>query len=207
MLKPTTCKNCWLLNLFSAKDRLGNRRTVLLKNQTKEFKGGQCLIKTGEVVKGFYCIKEGRVKVFNSGKRKREFILWIAEQGELLCVNSIINNEKSVFSATAIDNVTTCFFGTSHMQSILQKEPLIFNWLMQKLCNKLDFIENRITSISTRNTKERCAEMLHAIAGKKSNGSKIELSLNYSISDLASLTGTTKNYIYKIVCVLNQVQL
>ena len=76
---------------------------------------------------------------------------------------------------------------------------MIFIQLMKKLCDKLNLIEQRITSISRKSIRELCAETLVTIAVQNSSKKKNNLNINYSINDLACLVGTTKNYLYKVL--------
>lgn len=192
------CANCWL-NDFSGSKSQSPQRDIASNKQEKEYNKGEYLVKTGDRVSGIYCIKDGIVKVSKKGKRKKEFILWIARSGDVVGLNSFINDEFFSFSASALNKVNACFVQASDLKIILNKKPIVFVQLMRNLCSKLDFVEQRITSISRKSIKEQCAEILISIATQKQSENNKNMHINYSINDLACLVGTTKNYMYKVL--------
>jgi len=125
--------------------------------------------------------------------------MWIARQGDIIGINSFINDEAYSFSAAAIGEVSACFIPSSDLKIILDKEPVLFMQLMRNLCDKLNFVDHRITSISRKSIREQCAELLISIAEQNSLETDKKFTINYSVNDLAHLVGTTKNYLYKIL--------
>ncbi|MBI2272054.1 MAG: Crp/Fnr family transcriptional regulator [Bacteroidetes bacterium] len=192
------CANCWLSNFSGLKSRL-SQSEIATNKQEKEYNKGEYLVKTGDQVSGVYCIKSGIVKVSKKGNRKREFILWTARSGDVVGLNSFINDKTFSFSASAMNKVNACFIPASDLKLLLNNKPMVFVQLMQKLCVKLDFVEQRITSISRKSIKEQCAEILISIASQKQSENDKNMYINYSINDLACLVGTTKNYMYKVL--------
>ena len=192
------CDNCWISN-FSKFKNPTSKEQIIKSLQEKKFPKKEYLMESGDSANGIYCIKEGTVKVSKKGTRNKELTLWIAGPGDVVGLNSFINNEPFSFSASAVNPVTACFILASDLRILLNKEPMIFIQLMKKLCDKLNIIEQRITSISRKNIREVCAEMLISIAVQNKSENKKSAVINYSINDLACLVGTTKNYLYKIL--------
>jgi len=194
------CDNCWL-NKFSTNKNWPPESddTSLWRKEALEYDKGTCLIKSGDKVAGIYCIRNGLVKISKKGKRNKEFILWIASQNDIIGLNSFINDDVYSFSATTINKIKACFIPVSDLKILLGKEPMIFVQLMRKLCKKLDFVEHRITSLSGKSIRAQCAEILISIATKNNPESDKTLQINYSVRDIASLIGTTRNYLYKIL--------
>lgn len=203
-VNTVNCESCWLNNFSAFKNCPSQIRNDILENtQSRIYNKGEYLMKNGEAVSGVFCIQEGIVKVTKNGNRNKEYILWIAGKGDIVGLNSFIDDEPFSFSASAIDHVTACFIPAFDLKILLQKEPVIFVQLMKSLCEKLNFIEQRITSLSGKKIKEQCAEMLISIASQSNSENDKRLYINYSINDLASLIGTTKNYLYKILLEFN----
>lgn len=148
---------------------------------------------------GVFCIQSGAVKISKKGPKNKEFILWIAGTGDMVGLDSLIDDEPFSYSASAIGEVTSCFILTSDLKTVLQKEPVVSVELMKNLCNKLNFIEQRITSISRKKIRAQCAEMLISITTKGGVTNDKNLYINYSVKDLANLIGTNKTYLYKIL--------
>ncbi len=195
-----SCENCWLNSFATFKNySLQHMVEKFLDRKTIEYKKGEYLVKSGDCLTGVYCIKKGSVKISQKGTRKKEFILWIAGAGDTVGLNSFINDDVFSFSASAREPVSTCFLPAPGLKILLNKEPQVFVQLMKKVCDKLDFVEQRIASISRKNIREQCAEILVFAAKQISSESSSETCINYTVTDLASLVGTTRDYMYKIL--------
>lgn len=195
----STCAKCWLNNFSGFRDcSVEVQEEIVKSTQVQKFSKGTFLAQAGDIPAGVFCIEEGIVKVSKKGKRNKEFILWIAGTGDIVGLNSFINEEPFSFSASAISDVTACFIPSACLKDLFYKEPTIFVQLMKSLCQKLNFIEQRITSISRKNIREQCAEIIISLAAKNNSPAEKNI-IDYSIQDLASLIGTTKNYLYKIL--------
>ena len=194
------CENCWLCKYPTSKNSASSVASeVNIKNYSKEFNKGDCLVKNGDPVSGIYCIQKGNVKISKKRKENKEFILWIASAGDIIGLNSYINHEAYSFTATALDKMSTCFISSSELKTLLSKEPMLLIELTRRLCKKLNFVEHRITSLSTQSIRGQCAEILISIATDNVSGNDKTHYINYSVRDLASLVGTTQNYLYKIL--------
>ena len=160
-INTDSCGNCWINNFSAFKNCAPEIRNQILKNtQTKKYTKGDILIKEGDVG-GVFCIQSGIVKVSKKGKKNKEFILWLAGTGDLVGLDSLVNNEPSSFSASAINEVIACSILASDLKIILQKDPVVSVQLMKNLCDKLNFIEQRITSISRKKNKRTMCRNAH----------------------------------------------
>jgi CRP/FNR family transcriptional regulator len=136
--------------------------------------------------------------VARKGKESHEFIPWIANPGDILGLSAIISEDIFTFTASAISQVSACYIPANVLQELLVNEPEAFIKLLSRVCERLNSLEDRIASLSTRKKREVLAEVLIAITSLSeslSDGSAV----NCSIKDLASLTGTSKNYMNKIL--------
>ena len=195
-----SCSECSLKNFSVFKDCSEDLLNKVFSHKRPEnlFKG-DFLIKQDEEFKGVFCIQQGVVKVTRSGKKHKGFILRFARPGDVIGLDSFINNENYSYSARAVDNVCTCFIPAADFQSILSKDPALSIGLMKDLCEKINFIEDRITSMARKKIREQFAEMLISLAVKNKKSSEEVVAINYSVKDLANIIGTTKNYLYKIL--------
>ncbi len=193
-------ENCWLNNFSAFKNCSPELKDQLLSNsQKRTYSKGEVLIKTGEQEEGLFCIQSGIVKISQKGKNNKDFILSLAMSGDLLGLNALTETEPCAFSASATNDVIACYVPTADVKLILQKDPDVSLQLMQNICSKLDFIEQRIISISKKNIREQCAEILITIANEMLLENEPTLPINYSLKDLASFIGTTTSYLHKIL--------
>lgn len=198
--EPENAENIWL-NYFSAfrNCSIEVRGRILKNSQLKKFNRGDNIIKSGDQVGGIYCIQSGIVKVSRIVDIDKEFILWIAEMGDMLGLNSLIDDEPFSFFATALDQVTAYFIPASELKIILENEPVVTVQLMKNICDKLNSIDERLTSISRKKIREHCAEMLISISTISHSENDNNRYINYSIKDLAAIIGTSKSYLYKVL--------
>ena len=199
------CIQCSLREFSVFKDCPENLlNEVFTHKSLKKFSKGEFLINRNDEFKGVFCIQQGVVKVCKMGNANKEFILWFARPGDIIGLDSFINNEDYSFSASAIDEVLVCFIPSVDFKFILNKDPAISIGLMKDLCVKINFIEDRITSISRKKIREQFAEMLISLSIKNKKTLENTIPVNYSVKDLANIIGTTKNYLYKILSDLSE---
>jgi CRP/FNR family transcriptional regulator len=169
----------------------------------KQYRKNETIVRQNDPFKGVFCIQEGAVKVSTLGNKNKEFILWFARPGDIIGLDSLMSSENYSFNALAIEPVSACFIPAGDFKELIAKKPEISRKLMKDMCEKINAIEDRITSISMKKIKEQFAEMLIAIATKNKKSIGGTIPINYSIKDLANIIGTTNNYLYKILSEFN----
>lgn len=157
------------------------------------------LTREGEEFKGVFCIQKGVVKISKKGKLNKEFILWFAKPGDIIGLDSFINKECYNYSSSAVDDVDACFIPAKDFTTIIKRDPTVSIKLMKTLCEKISFIEDRITSIAQKKIREQFAEMLLLLAMRDNKTPENSVAINFTIKDLANAIGTTTNYLYKIL--------
>lgn len=199
LFMESTCKDCWLKNYSGYLNNSAIDKDQLLTNKIVSFKKGEHLIKSDDSITSLYCIKEGTVKIYNKRINSKEFVLWLANRGEIVGLNSFINNEAFSFSAVAVNNVTACQFSISQMNMFLNRNPSVTESLMQNICSRIDFMESRIASFSNKSKREQLTDFL-LLMTKQNNNEKDEFaSLNYSVADIGNLIGISRSYLNKIL--------
>ena len=203
-LKTPNCNQCWLRDFSVFKDCPKELLNDLFANKKfKRFKKNDIILKQNEAAQGVYCVQEGVVKVSTYGNINKEFILWFARPGDIIGIDSCVSNENYSCTALAVEPVNACFIPTSDFKELISREPVVSRKLMKDMCEKINFIEDRITSISRKKIREQFAEMLISMSMKNKDAVVDNPPINYSIKDLANIIGTTKNYLYKILSDFN----
>lgn len=193
------CNECVLKEISIFKNCKKSETDNLLSDKTiYEFQQNETIIKQNTPFKNVICIQEGVIKVFKTNKKKDELIFWFALPGDLLGLDAFINKENYSFSAIAIEPVHACLISEQDLNNIIENKPDISIELMKNLCEKIEFMEKRVTSIAQKEVKGQLAEILLLLSKKNKITNKI-VQINYTIKDLANIIGTTKNYIYKIL--------
>ena len=198
VVKKTICKNCWLKQCAGECSSIHDRKKWL-KNKIVRFRKGDDLINSDINISGLYCIKDGFVKIYKKGLNDKEFIIWIATRGEIVGLDSFLNNEQFAFSAKALNDVTTCHISTSEMECFLNRKPLIINELMRNLCNKIDLLEKRIVFTSKRKKKDQIADFLLLLSKQTKEKTNNQLNQKHSIPDIIKMMGISQSYYKKIL--------
>jgi len=193
------CINCWLHSFSANKPFCSPLSPDAISKRRREYSKGEMVIRTGEPAKGIFCIQQGSVKVARRGKESTEFIPWIANPGDLLGLSAIISEDSFTFSASAVSHVTACFIPAPILKQMLLTEPEAFMKILKKVCENLNLLEDRIASLSSRKKTEVLAEVLLSISSKSAPLIKDSQAVGCTIRDLAGLTGTSKNYLNKIL--------
>ena len=70
---------------------------------------------------------------------------------------------------------------------------------MQSLCTRINRIENQISSRSEKSANQRFAELLTFLANDYGLSEDKMLNIDLTLDELASLAGTSRNYLAKII--------
>ncbi len=194
------CNQCWLKKFSVFKDCPKELLDGMFANkQFRQYEKNEMIVRQNDAFQGVFCIQEGVVKVSTFGERNKEFILWFARPGDIIGIYSFVNSENYYFNALAVEPVKVCFIPTNDFKDLIKKEPVVSRKLMKDMCDKISFIEDRITSISRKKIREQFAEILISMSMKNKSAATGKMPINYSIKDLADIIGTTKSYLYKIL--------
>lgn len=198
--KGSSCRQCSLKKCSAfqdCSDELLNE--IFTHKQIRQYRKNETVIRQSDAFEGVFCIQDGTVKVSSFGNKNKEFILWFARPGAIIGMDSFVNNTNHLFAATSITPVSACFIPDSDIKRLMEKEPSIAKRLIKILCEEINSIEGRISSVSQKSIREQFAEMLISIASKNNTSPGMNLPISYSIKDLANTIGTTNNYLYKII--------
>ena len=203
-LKTHNCNQCWLKDFSVFKDCPKELLDELFAHkQLRQFKKNEMLFRKNDPFQGVFCIQEGVITVSTSRNNNKEFILWFARPGDIVGIDSFVSCENYSFNALAVESVSTCFIPASDFNALISKNPVVSRKLMKDMCEKINFIEDRITSMSRKKIREQFAEMLISMSMKNKNAIAGNMPINHSIKDLANIIGTTKYYLYKILSDFN----
>lgn len=100
-------------------------------------------------------------------------------------------------TAIAVTPVVACAIQVEYLENVLNTDPEASLILMQGLCQKLNFLEHRIASISKK-TSQRTVGRNACVCCRNRAKNKPQM-VNYALHDLASLLGTNKHYLYKVL--------
>jgi CRP/FNR family transcriptional regulator len=152
-----------------------------------------------EKAKGIYFIINGKVKIIKKENQPYPAILYLVKPGDILGMHALIDNHPHTNSAVALVDTDVCFIPADEFLSIVAGNNKNMLVVMQHLCSRIDHIENKINSRTDKSASERFAELLLLLIDTYGTTDKNTIKVELNIEELASLTGTSKGYLSKII--------
>jgi len=186
------CEQC-IVREFSSLRAL-TREELLTISETKTsvvIKKGELLFEEDENLNGVYCIKEGSCKLTKLNSNGKDSILKLVSQGELLGQRSMISEESSNLSATALEDMKVCFIPKTDIMKYFSNNNAFSLLITKDICNHLKDADEVLANHTHRTVKERLAMVLlhlNDFSGIDSETGALKLQL--SREDLANMVGT-----------------
>jgi CRP/FNR family transcriptional regulator len=157
------------------------------------YRKGQILHYEGNPAAGVDCIRAGRVKVYRSAPRDRQHILRIAEEGDVLGLESILTGDNHASTAEMIDEGTICHLDREAFLAALESNPAALRAVTDMLAEQLLRSEAERAELAGGSVRERMASTLLDLARRYGVQTKagVRIDLTLSREDLAEMIGTT----------------
>ncbi|WP_317899908.1 Crp/Fnr family transcriptional regulator [Aurantibacillus circumpalustris] len=165
---------------------LNNAALIRLKKKS-------ILYAEGEIPKGVYVIKSGKVKVSQLNVNGAVQIFFIYSSGDLFGHRPILCDGKHPVTAVALEDSELLFIEKDHFQNVLRNSNQLSTIFLQSVSHEFTVLVNRINIFAQRSIKERLAYFLLVLNDKyklpEQSNEQAEIKVNRS--DLASCTGTS----------------
>ncbi len=124
------------------------------------FKTHQVLFEQDQELLGLYTVSDGLVKLETVHQNGQLHTLRYVGPGQAIGFNSIINSDKSHFSAITLQPTTVCFIPKATILESLKLYPELGLSLLKTLTQDLKLAENKWTDQLTKDVSIRVAEAL-----------------------------------------------
>jgi len=161
------------------------------------FKKGQEIFSEGEDGTGFYVVVSGRVKIYKVSWEGREQILHIFGPGEPFGEVPVFTGQKFPASATAIEESRIFFFPKESFVNLIRREPELALGMLAVLSMRLRRFTQLVEELSLKEVPGRLAAYLLYLSKRNSNS--LELELDISKTQLASILGTIPETLSRIL--------
>ncbi len=160
-------------------------------------KKGTSIYTEGSPINGVYLLINGSFKIVKKKKNYDSFVLWYAEEGDLVGLYSFFNNQKHNFDVTASENSKYIQISNTDFKTLLNTDPKIKKQLLTVLCSRIDYIEKRLSKMQKK-TASRLADAI-LFYGNKVKEKENSYTFSYDPEELASIVGTTQSYLKKLL--------
>lgn len=152
-----------------------------------------------EKPRGIYFIIAGKVKIIKKESQPYPAILYLVKPGDILGMHAVIDDHGHTNSAVALVDTLVCFIPAKEFLEIIAGSSKNMLVVMQHLCSRIDHIENKINSTTDKSASQRFAELLLLLADTYGVTDKNTIKVELNIDELASLSGTSRGYLSKII--------
>jgi CRP-like cAMP-binding protein len=175
---------------------------MLTANMSEErYPKGQNIFREGGYPTGIFFIKEGKVKKYKVDKEGREQIIYVANSGELIGYHALLAEERYPDAAATLEESKIAFIPKEDFLEVLNTSKILSQRLLKMLSHEFSVFANSLTLFAQRSVRERFAMQLVLMREKyKENFTPgMEVEINMSREDLASLVGTVRENILRIL--------
>jgi len=164
------------------------------------YKKGQIIFNIGAYPHGLYCVKEGKIKVFQIGDEGKEQIVRLVKEGDIMGYRSLLGGDKYSASAEVIEDARVCHIPKQTFFSLLKNNGNLSMEIMKLLSSDLGNAEHRMTKLAQKPVRERVAEALLYLKetyGYENDGTTIGVVL--SREDIANIVGTATETVIRLL--------
>lgn len=175
---------------------------MLTANMTTQvYNKGEIIFREGAYATGIFFIQEGKAKKYKVDKDGKEQIIYVANTGEIMGYHALLAEERYPDSAAVLEDSKIAFIPKEDFSGVLEDSKVLPQLLLKTLSHEFFVLANSIALFGQRSVRERFAMQLVLMREKyKENfmpGMAVEI--NMSREDLASLVGTTRENILRIL--------
>ncbi len=202
------CKGKYCAQKISIFEKLDD---VELKDLTskiinKKYSKNEIIFFEGDSPSKLFLINTGRVKVYKHTKDGKEQILYILSEGDFVGDASIFTDENMKYNAETIEETSICELSKQDFKEIIQQNPNIAIKVLKTAYERIDRLQELITSLSTKDIESRIAGLLLGFikdfGSPKMDG--IEMEIPFSREDLANYIGVTRETISRKLSLMQE---
>ena len=194
------CESCIVREFNSFKSLTTEEvRRVSACKTGKTYKKGHVIFDEGDTLNGVYCIKDGVCKLSKLSENGKDQTVKLVIHGGLLGKRSLITNEVSSLTATALTDMEMCFVPKAEVIEDLQKNNKFTMDVLKTMTEDLKESEHSIVNMAQKPVKKRMAEALLYIRNNFGVDNEGYLNIVISREDYASIVGTATESAIRIL--------
>ncbi|MEP3374296.1 MAG: Crp/Fnr family transcriptional regulator [Maribacter dokdonensis] len=194
------CENC-IIRQFNSLRALSKEELKKVSNAkiSKKIKKGDALFSEGQKLDGVYCVRNGVSKLSKLSSNGKEQIVKLTNRGEIMGQRSVIAEDYTNLSATAINDMEVCFIPKEIITTTLNTNPYFSLEVLRHMAHDLKEADDVIVNMSQKTVKQRLAEALLYLRqnyGEDENGF---LLITLSRDDYANIVGAATESLIRML--------
>ncbi len=194
-MRKITCENCAIRSVSVVADlpddKLDEFRSC---GASAIYKPRQVVFHEGTPAGGLYIVCHGAVKLYQSDRFGRDYILGVASPGDVLGEMPLDPNEPYSVSAEALTETQLCYLPRERLVQFIQIHPMTGVRLIAALSKALSAARRKARDLALKRAETRLAELLNQLArtavDSSSNG-EMSFRLGYSRREVAEMIGVS----------------
>ncbi|TXE15661.1 Crp/Fnr family transcriptional regulator [Psychroserpens burtonensis] len=163
------------------------------------FKAGQPIFIAGEKAKGIYRVKSGKVKKSALTSFGAQHIFYICKENEYLGYHAVLSQELYPDCAIALSDCEVDFIAEKDFLKAVNTSHLLSRRLLKNLSHEFSVFINATKILAKHTVRERSALNLLILESKFQNEAETETEIIINRNDLASMVGTAKESIVRML--------
>lgn len=194
------CENC-IVRKFNALRALSKEELKVVSDSkvSRTVKKGEVIFGEGEKLGGIYCVRNGVSKLAKLSPNGKDQIVKLASKGEVLGQRSVVAEEQSNLSATAVNDMEVCFVPKEAIMTSLHQNPDFTYEVLRHMAHDLREADDVIVNMSQKTVKQRIAEALLYLKNRFGEDAEGYLTLILSREDIANVVGTATESCIRIL--------
>jgi len=194
------CENC-IIRQFNSLRALSKDELKKVSNAkiSKKIKKGDALFSEGQKLDGVYCVRNGVSKLSKLSSNGKEQIVKLINRGEIMGQRSVIAEDYTNLSATAINDMEVCFIPKEIITTTLNTNPYFSLEVLRHMAHDLKEADDVIVNMSQKTVKQRLAEALLYLRQNYGEDESGFLLLTLSRDDYANIVGAATESLIRML--------
>lgn len=194
------CEQC-IVKQFNSLKALSKEELLRISNckTTKLIKKGEVIFNEGDKINGVFCVKDGICKLSKLSENGKDQIVKLHFKGDLLGQRSILGEEITNLTATALNDMEVCFIPKSEILGDLEKNANFSFDVLKQMAQDLKDSDNTIVNMAQKSVRKRLADALIYIHSNFGVDEDHFLKVVMSREDYANIVGTATESAIRIL--------
>jgi len=174
------------------------------KSHILKFKRSQILFQEDEIMRFFFVVKDGKIKLFKTSKDGKTFLIKLMNPGEYFCCATLLSGGRATVSAMAIDDSSVVAIPSEEFKKILFEHiGDTGRMIISGLCTKIRYLSRLLEDMTFKDVEERVLFILLRIAKEDFPDSKI-VTFRLTHQEIAEMTGTVREVVSRTMARLKK---
>ncbi|PTX59756.1 CRP-like cAMP-binding protein [Kordia periserrulae] len=163
------------------------------------FKAGEFIFEEGNLPEGIYRVKKGKVKKLTTTNFGTQHIFYLCKEREYLGYHALLSEELYADAAMALVDCELEFIPKEDFLAAIEVSHELSQRLLRSLSHEFGVFINATKLLAKHTVRERAALNLLILESKFKEEGVEETAINMSRDDLASMVGTAKESLVRML--------